>query len=162
MLGSGFIARFYADSLHAQRRRDVIHSVYSRNAENAALQLATALACERLQPLDAAYLTTWGPNPEGLLPQLYGFGPEAFPAPLEQRFPDLLLGTPLQQPLKAGYAYGMFSARPLDLQALPALAARAAAMRPASPDIEAYRAHYRARPGPTEPLLADLRRRMLP
>ena len=36
MLGSGFIARFYADSLHAQRRRDVIHSVYSRNAEKAA------------------------------------------------------------------------------------------------------------------------------
>lgn len=36
MLGSGFIARFYADSLHAQRRRDVIHSVYSRNTEKAA------------------------------------------------------------------------------------------------------------------------------
>ena len=35
MLGSGFIARFYADSLHAQRRRDVIHSVYSRNADKA-------------------------------------------------------------------------------------------------------------------------------
>lgn len=35
MLGSGFIARFYADSQHAQRRKDVIHSVYSRNAEMA-------------------------------------------------------------------------------------------------------------------------------
>ncbi|AKA35582.1 Gfo/Idh/MocA family protein [Flagellimonas lutaonensis] len=35
MLGSGFIARFYATSLHAQRRKDRIISVYSRNIENA-------------------------------------------------------------------------------------------------------------------------------
>lgn len=35
MLGSGFIARFYAEALHAQRRRDRIVSVYSRNTENA-------------------------------------------------------------------------------------------------------------------------------
>ncbi len=35
MLGSGFIAHFYASSLHAQRRKDIIHSVYSRNLENA-------------------------------------------------------------------------------------------------------------------------------
>lgn len=133
-----------------------------RTAENAALQLAAALQCPRLQPLDAAYVTTWGSSAEGLLPQLFGFGPETFPAPLEQRFPDLLLGTPLQRPLKAGYAFGMFSARPLDPQALPALAARAEAARPAGLDIEAYGAHYRARPGPTQPLLADLRRRMMP
>ena len=36
MLGSGFIARFYATSLHAQRRKDVIYTIYSRNPENAA------------------------------------------------------------------------------------------------------------------------------
>lgn len=35
MLGSGFIARFYATSLHAQRRKDFIYTVYSRNNENA-------------------------------------------------------------------------------------------------------------------------------
>ncbi len=35
MLGSGFIARFYATSLHAQRRTDKIITVYSRNLENA-------------------------------------------------------------------------------------------------------------------------------
>lgn len=35
MLGSGFIARFYAESLHAQRRRDQIIMVYSRNQDNA-------------------------------------------------------------------------------------------------------------------------------
>lgn len=35
MLGSGFIARFYAQSLLAQRRRDEIISVYSRNRDNA-------------------------------------------------------------------------------------------------------------------------------
>lgn len=35
MLGSGFIARFYADSLAAQRRKDVLVSVYSRSAERA-------------------------------------------------------------------------------------------------------------------------------
>ena len=35
MLGSGFIARFYATSLHAQRRTDRIITVYSRNRENA-------------------------------------------------------------------------------------------------------------------------------
>lgn len=34
MLGSGFIARFYADSLHAQRRIDRIVTVYSRNIDN--------------------------------------------------------------------------------------------------------------------------------
>jgi predicted dehydrogenase len=35
MLGSGFIARFYADSLSGQRRKDVLHSVYSRSIERA-------------------------------------------------------------------------------------------------------------------------------
>jgi predicted dehydrogenase len=35
MLGSGFIARFYAEALHAQRRKDRIVSVYSRNREHA-------------------------------------------------------------------------------------------------------------------------------
>jgi predicted dehydrogenase len=35
ILGSGFISRFYADSLVAQRRKDVIVSVYSRNEANA-------------------------------------------------------------------------------------------------------------------------------
>ncbi|WP_209332599.1 Gfo/Idh/MocA family protein [Lunatimonas salinarum] len=35
MLGSGFIARFYADSLHAQRRKDHIHLVYSPTEANA-------------------------------------------------------------------------------------------------------------------------------
>jgi predicted dehydrogenase len=35
MLGSGFIARFYAESLHAQRRTDKIITVYSRSIENA-------------------------------------------------------------------------------------------------------------------------------
>ena len=35
MLGSGFIARFYTTSLHAQRRIDKVIMVYSRNADNA-------------------------------------------------------------------------------------------------------------------------------
>ena len=35
MLGSGFIARFYADSLQAQRAKDSLISVYSRNLEKA-------------------------------------------------------------------------------------------------------------------------------
>ena len=35
MLGSGFIGRFYAISLHAQRRKDFICTIYSRNVENA-------------------------------------------------------------------------------------------------------------------------------
>ncbi len=35
MLGTGFIARFYAESLHTQRRKDIIHSVYSRNEDRA-------------------------------------------------------------------------------------------------------------------------------
>ena len=35
MLGSGFIARFYAESLHAQRRKDHVITVYSRSIENA-------------------------------------------------------------------------------------------------------------------------------
>ncbi|MCH6198428.1 Gfo/Idh/MocA family oxidoreductase [Aquiflexum sp. LQ15W] len=35
VLGSGFIARFYAESLHAQRRKDHIHMVYSRSQANA-------------------------------------------------------------------------------------------------------------------------------
>lgn len=36
MLGSGFIARFYADSLLGQRSRDSISTVYSRSEKNAA------------------------------------------------------------------------------------------------------------------------------
>jgi predicted dehydrogenase len=35
LLGSGFIARFYAESLHAQRRKDTIVTVYSRDIKNA-------------------------------------------------------------------------------------------------------------------------------
>ncbi|TCC88561.1 Gfo/Idh/MocA family oxidoreductase [Pedobacter frigiditerrae] len=35
ILGSGFIARFYATTLHAQRRRDKIFTVYSRDLSNA-------------------------------------------------------------------------------------------------------------------------------
>jgi predicted dehydrogenase len=35
ILGSGFIARFYADSLVGQRRKDTVHLVYSRSAERA-------------------------------------------------------------------------------------------------------------------------------
>lgn len=35
MLGSGFIARFYAEALHAQRRKDRVVTVYSRNLKNA-------------------------------------------------------------------------------------------------------------------------------
>jgi len=35
MLGSGFIARFYAATLHAQRRKDEVFTVYSRNIDNA-------------------------------------------------------------------------------------------------------------------------------
>jgi predicted dehydrogenase len=35
ILGSGFISRFYADSLVAQRRKDTIVSVYSRTVDNA-------------------------------------------------------------------------------------------------------------------------------
>ncbi len=35
LLGSGFIARFYAESLHAQRRNDRIITVYSRDRKNA-------------------------------------------------------------------------------------------------------------------------------
>lgn len=35
ILGSGFISRFYADALVAQRRKDIIVSVYSRSEDNA-------------------------------------------------------------------------------------------------------------------------------
>lgn len=35
ILGSGFISRFYADALLAQRRKDVVTMVYSRNESNA-------------------------------------------------------------------------------------------------------------------------------
>ena len=35
MLGSGFIARFYADSLSGQRRKDTLFTVYSRSEERA-------------------------------------------------------------------------------------------------------------------------------
>ncbi|KYP12897.1 Gfo/Idh/MocA family oxidoreductase, partial [Flavihumibacter sp. CACIAM 22H1] len=35
LLGAGFIARFYASTLHAQRRKDSIHIVYSRTRKTA-------------------------------------------------------------------------------------------------------------------------------
>ena len=35
ILGSGFIARFYAEALLEQRRKDTITAVYSRSEENA-------------------------------------------------------------------------------------------------------------------------------
>ena len=35
MLGSGFIGRFYADSIQGQRSKDRIVSIYARKEENA-------------------------------------------------------------------------------------------------------------------------------
>ncbi|TAM95915.1 MAG: gfo/Idh/MocA family oxidoreductase, partial [Chitinophagaceae bacterium] len=35
MLGSGFIARFYADAIQGLRKKDTIVSVYSRREESA-------------------------------------------------------------------------------------------------------------------------------
>ena len=35
MLGSGFIGRFYTDSLHGYRNKDKVVSVYSRRLESA-------------------------------------------------------------------------------------------------------------------------------
>ncbi len=46
MLGSGFIGRFYADSLQGQRSRDKIISVYSRREETAK-KFAADYNCER-------------------------------------------------------------------------------------------------------------------
>jgi predicted dehydrogenase len=45
MLGSGFIGRFYAESLHGQRSRDKIVSVYSRREESAK-KFAVDYGCE--------------------------------------------------------------------------------------------------------------------
>jgi predicted dehydrogenase len=45
MLGSGFIGRFYADSLHGQRSRDRIISVYSRR-EDSAKKFASDYGCQ--------------------------------------------------------------------------------------------------------------------
>jgi predicted dehydrogenase len=44
MLGSGFIGRFYADSLHGQRSRDRIVSIYSRR-ESSAKKFASDYGC---------------------------------------------------------------------------------------------------------------------
>src|SRR4249920_1124171 len=46
MLGSGFIARFYADSLHGYRSKDKIVSVYSRKEESAK-KFAQDYSCEQ-------------------------------------------------------------------------------------------------------------------
>ncbi|WP_394767634.1 Gfo/Idh/MocA family protein [Ferruginibacter sp.] len=46
MLGSGFIGRFYADSLHGQRSKDKIITVYSRR-EEAAKKFKEDYGCER-------------------------------------------------------------------------------------------------------------------
>ena len=35
MLGSGFIGRFYTDSLHGYRNKDRVVSIYSRREESA-------------------------------------------------------------------------------------------------------------------------------
>ena len=44
MLGSGFIGRFYADSLQGQRSKDKIVSIYSRREESAK-KFAERLQC---------------------------------------------------------------------------------------------------------------------
>ncbi len=46
MLGSGFIGRFYADSLQGQRSKDEVTMVYSRR-EEAAVKFATDYKCDR-------------------------------------------------------------------------------------------------------------------
>ena len=47
MLGSGFIGRFYADSLQGQRSKDKIVMIYSRR-EEAAKQFAKDYQCEHI------------------------------------------------------------------------------------------------------------------
>ncbi len=44
MLGSGFIGRFYADSIHGQRSKDKIVSIYARREENA-IKFAADYGC---------------------------------------------------------------------------------------------------------------------
>ena len=44
MLGSGFIGRFYAESIQGQRSKDKIVSIYARKEENAYNFVFTALA----------------------------------------------------------------------------------------------------------------------
>ncbi|MES1225666.1 MAG: Gfo/Idh/MocA family oxidoreductase, partial [Bacteroidota bacterium] len=46
MLGSGFIGRFYAESLHGQRSKDKIVSIYARKEENAK-KFAADYGCEQ-------------------------------------------------------------------------------------------------------------------
>ena len=45
VLGSGFIGRFYAESLHGQRSKDKVVSIYSRTLENAR-KFAEDYGCE--------------------------------------------------------------------------------------------------------------------
>src|ERR1044072_6620542 len=45
MLGSGFIGRFYADSIEGQRSKDKIVSIYARKEENAK-KFAADYSCE--------------------------------------------------------------------------------------------------------------------
>ncbi|HEV7348983.1 Gfo/Idh/MocA family oxidoreductase [Telluribacter sp.] len=45
MLGSGFIGRFYADSLHGQRSRDRVTAIYARREESAK-KFATDYGCD--------------------------------------------------------------------------------------------------------------------
>ena len=47
MLGSGFIGRFYAESLQGQRSKDKIVSIYSRREESAK-KFAADYGCEHL------------------------------------------------------------------------------------------------------------------
>src|SRR5258706_15942806 len=46
MLGSGFIGRFYADSIEGQRSKDKIVSIYARKEENAK-KFAADYGCEQ-------------------------------------------------------------------------------------------------------------------
>jgi predicted dinucleotide-utilizing enzyme len=41
MLGSGFIGRFYAESIHGQRGRDSVVAIYARREESAKSSLTT-------------------------------------------------------------------------------------------------------------------------
>ena len=46
MLGSGFIGRFYAESLQGQRSKDKIVSIYSRKEDYVQRNLQTITRCE--------------------------------------------------------------------------------------------------------------------
>jgi hypothetical protein len=134
---------------------------------NAALQISSAISCQRIQSFSHAYISTFGINREGIPKEIYGMSPLSFPPPLNVVFHDIRSRLSPDRP-ELIRDYGLIGFRELANNELLTINSNAETYIRSHPEydpatgkpvtIEDYENYYRPSIGPTSALLKRLGR----